>query len=611
MPITNTARNGILLSCITLLIAASVPCLGQKVAGFLTDYEKSGFKASPDYAATLAFARRIEKASPWIRLTSFGVSSQGRELPLIVLSKDRAFTPARARNTGKPIVLVQSGIHAGEIDGKDASLMLLREIAVTKSLARLADNAVILFMPIFNVDGHERRGPFNRINQNGPEETGWRVTARNLNLNRDFLKADAPEMRAWLRAFNAWLPDLVIDIHVTDGIDFQYNLTWSMEMNENASPAVVAWQKELRDSFVSGMASRGDPVCCYVWPREDKDLSKGLLAGAAGPRFSTGYVAIRNRAALLVETHMLKTYKDRVTATYRLLIEVLDFVNRKAGELRRATKMSDEETAKRFSSSSDTARFPLSFRTTDASHQIEFLGYESEVKKSAVSGGEYQVWHHDKPVKISVPLFDQVAPAKTVVPPKYYLIPAEWTECADILRLHGVVLARLRGSREFNVETYVFSKPKWRETPYEGRHTVDTRIETSRGIARFPAGTWVVRLDQPSARAAIHLLEPEGPDSFVSWGFFNAIFEQKEYFENYVMEDIAASMILKDKRLEAGFMQRVAQDSTFARDPRARLNFFYEKSPWSDKRMNLYPVARCMEAIPADMLLQENRVPSR
>ncbi|MBL0174073.1 MAG: M14 family metallopeptidase [Ignavibacteria bacterium] len=557
-----------------------------------TDYEKSGFVSSPRHDATMAYLERLRKASPWISVQRFGVTPQGRDLPLVVLSKDRAFTPAAARRSGRPVVLIQAGIHAGEIDGKDAGLMLLRDIAVTKTLARLADHAIVLFMPIFNLDGHERQSRTNRINQDGPVEQGWRVTAQNLNLNRDYLKADAPEMRAWLGVYNAWLPELLLDCHVTDGIDFQYNLTYSMEMFENAPPPVVRWQRGLRDSFIAGMERQGDPVCPYVFPREDRDLSKGLLTFPAPPRFSTGYAAIRNRAAVLIETHMLKPYKARVTATYRLLVEILSHVNADPRGLTGAVREADDETTRRFSAVADSATFPVAFTSGGGSTPLRFLGYESSLVPSRISGGTYQVWDHRKPVTVTIPLFDDARPSKRVRTPLAYLVPQEWTKAVDVLRAHGLVLERLAEPATVPVETSIFSSPKWREAPYEGRHTLQQKQTPRRETASFPAGTYVLRLAQPAAQAAVHLLEPDAPDSFVSWGFFDGVFEQKEYFEDYMMEDVAVQMLASDTALKTAFETRLATDTAFAKNGRARLNYFYERSPYADARLNVYPVAR-------------------
>jgi hypothetical protein len=309
---------------------------------WITEFERSGGTRTPRFEETLDYCRKLEKASPWIRVTSFGVTPRGRKLPLVILSKDRAFDPASAARTGKAVILIQSGIHAGEIDGKDASLMLMRDIAVTKTLPHLLDSTIILFVPIFNLDGHERFGPFNRINQDGPEEMGWRVTAQNLNLNRDYMKSETPEMQAMLRLFTAWLPDFYVDCHVTDGIDFQYDVTYAVEPPPYLDARVSGWiQRTLLPAAIPVVEQSGHKIFEYVFPREDRDLSKGLNAGASTPRFSTGFAALQNRPAVLIETHMLKPYKMRVEATYHFLRGMIGAINANPSALRAAVRAAD------------------------------------------------------------------------------------------------------------------------------------------------------------------------------------------------------------------------------------------------------------------------------
>ncbi|MCB2203106.1 peptidase M14 [bacterium] len=573
-----------------VLLAAANSAAGQD---WETYYEASGGVASPDFAETMKYLQRLEQASTWIHVTDFGVTPQGRRLPLVILAKDGEFTPERAAASGKEILLIQAGIHAGEIDGKDAGMMLLRDIAITHDLASLVDSTIVLFMPIFNLDGHERRSPYNRINQNGPEIMGWRTTAQNLNLNRDYLKADAPEMRAWLRLFNNWMPDMLIDCHVTDGIDFQYNLTYTMEMHGNMSPPVVTWQRGLEAACIDGMQAKNDPIAPYTWPRERSDLSKGIVDWASPPRLSTGYAAVRNRANLLIETHMLKPYSARVQATYNMLELVLRYVHDHHGSLRAAVRAAEKRDLAHFGSG-DTTSVPVAFRAAGSTREFHFLGYASEVHESEISGGEYVTWDHSRPMEATIPLFDDVQPTVSIRPPRFYLIPQEWKDVLEVLRFHAVELARLTRDIRLIVETYVFSEPKWRESPYEGRFTVEAEQQTRQDTMIFPEGTYVVDMAQASARAALHLLEPRAPDSFVYWGFFNAIFERKEYFEDYVMEAMAPDMLENDPQLRAEFEQRLASDSTFAASPRERLMFFYQRSPYWDKKKDVYPVRRLM-----------------
>ncbi len=566
---------------------------GQSPQEWLTYYEQSGYVRTPRYGETVEYCRRLDKASPWVKYTSFGVSPQGRDLPLVILSKDQIFDPRKAAASGKAIVLIQSGIHSGEIDGKDASLMLMRDIAITKQYASLLDHTILLFVPIFNVDGHERFGPYNRINQNGPVEMGWRTTAQNLNLNRDYMKADTPEMHAMLRLFTTWLPDLYVDCHVTDGIDFQYDITYAIETAQNTDAGVARWIKEkLLPESLPKVEAAGHKIFYYVFPREDNDLSKGLTGGAAPPRFSTGYAALQNRPSMLIETHMLKPYRTRVEATYHFLRAMIECVNNDAHALRSAVRAADETTAC-LGLAPTPAFLPLSFRLTEQRSMVKFLGIATRFEPSTVSGGTRRIYTGE-PVELTVPFYNDVLVTDSVAVPFAYLVPQEWRFVKERALLHGIRVEQLLRPVTLEVESYRFSDVKFRERPYEGRHGVTFTANPVREVRTYPRGTYVIRTNQRAAKVAVHLLEPRSPDSFVAWGFFSAIFEQKEYAESYVMEEIGAKMLAEDEQLRREFEQKVMSDSMFAKSPAARLNWLYLRSKWADPSLNVYPIGRLM-----------------
>ena len=578
----------IFIALITLSLARS-----QSVSdNWLTYYEQSGFKKTPRYDETMQYCRRLEKASPWIKVTTFGKSPEGRDLILVVISKDGAFDPKKVHKTDKAILLVQNGIHSGEIDGKDACLMLLRDIAITKTKSSLLDHAILLVIPIYNVDGHERFGPYNRINQNGPEEMGWRVTGQNLNLNRDYMKADAPETQAWLKMFNEWLPDMFIDAHVTDGADYQHIVTLGIEKHQNLPEPVRSWVMEKFVPILSSLKTNGIPVAPYISLRDHEDPLKGTQGGVAPPRLSTPYVAIQNRPALLIETHMLKDYKSRVEGTYQTIVAVMDLMNKEYKSLRTAVKQTDERTIKNIENP-----FPIRFETTETPNGIfHYLGFKQKNERSDVSGST-RVIYTKEPFEADIPTYDSVIVSKSVELPKAYLIPPQWQEVIKRLRIHGVKIERLKKPAELEVEIYKFSNAKWQQNPYEGRHSVTYSVEKITEQRAFPAGTALVRLNQRAARVAINALEPEAPDAFVAWGFFAAIFEQKEYTEDYVMEPMAREMLSRDVALKEEFETKLKSDTAFAKSSFARLNFFYQHSPYWDKNINLYPVARLVKDV--------------
>lgn len=584
-----------------LLLCPWMTAFAQVPAGWETVYEKSNFLETARYAETIEYCKRLDEASPWAAYRTFGTSPQGRALPLLILSSDGAFTADEARKTGKAIVLIQSGIHAGEIDGKDASLMLARDIVITKIRSTLLDRAIILFVPIFNVDGHERFGPYNRINQNGPSEMGWRVTAQNLNLNRDYLKADAPEMRAMLTLFAQWLPDFYVDCHVTDGMDFQYDVTYGIEVYRNIDQEVATWiQRRYVGPMVAAVEASGHLIAPYIWPREYNDISKGFFSSASYPRFSTGYGATQNRPSLLIETHMFKPYKQRVSATYQILLATLEIVNREADNLRKAVLAADQRVID-LPLSAAGRYLPISFRPTRVSTDWTFKGYRTRTIHSEVTGSSLITFESTPEVR-TVPYFAGSEVVDSVEVPRYYIVPQEWTAAIDVLKSHGIKFRRLRQAVELDVRMSRLSDPRWQEEANEGRHSLQFKSSESAERRTLPAGSLVVPLAQRSGKIVVNLLEPKAPDSFVRWGFFDSIFEQKEYAELSVIDRIARQMMERDPKLRQEFTAKLRSDSSFARNPWARANFFYQRSPYRDESLGLYPVARVFGEIDASLL---------
>jgi hypothetical protein len=557
-----------------------------------THAERTAHVATGRYAEAVDFCRRLAATSPYAHYTTFGVSGEGRELPLLILSTERAFTPEAARRSPRPLLLVQNCIHAGECEGKDACLELARDMLVCGQHLELLRGVNVLILPIFNVDGHERCGPHNRVNQNGPQEMGWRTTAVNLNLNRDYMKADAVEMQAWLRLWNTWRPDLIIDNHTTDGHDHQYDLFYAVTADQDVAAPVAAWVKEhLLPGVLPALAADGYRALPYSFPRNPEGLSEGIMAtGPMSPRLSTGYAAACNRVGILVETHALLPYGRRVRATYEFLRRTLEILSQAPQALRSAIRQADEQAIAARGGDHD-GQVPLHFEPADESRRITYHGVEAHQRPSEVTGGE--VLEYTKtPLDVETDLFEGWRTALAITPPVAYLVPPQWTAVIARLELHGVRLLRLAAPCTLEVESYRFEDVKFAETPYEGRQTARYQTVPIRERRAFAAGTVVVPLAQARAKLAVHLLEPDAPDSLAGWGFFNAIFERKEYFEAHVMEPIARQMLADDPGLRKELEERLAADEAFAKDPRARLDFFYRRSPYWDAAYCIYPVAR-------------------
>ncbi|MET0753429.1 MAG: M14 family metallopeptidase [Pyrinomonadaceae bacterium] len=562
--------------------------------------EQTDYQRSWNYADTIAFAQKLAKASALIEYKSFGKSGEGRDLPLLIVSNDKAFTPEKAKKSGKAIVFIQAGIHSGEIDGKDAGFALLRDIAITKTRADLLKDVVIIFVPIYNVDGHELSSPYNRINQNGPQEMGFRGTSTNLNLNRDYMKADTSETRAWLALWNEWKPDFFIDCHVTDGADFQYNVTYEYAHFQEVSPLIKNWMDTHFDgNIVPKVEKEGNLLTHYV-EFAGREVTGGIATFIATPRFATGYTPLRNRAGLLIETHSLKPYKSRVRGTYDILRYSIEEINQNKASLFEANHKADEETIERSKTYDANRKFPLRLEITDKSTPLAFKGVEYKLEKSDISGGN-RIVYGTKPLNITIPRFDDAKVTAAVAPPLYYIVPPQWQEVIERLQAHGIEFQRTKEPLTIEVESYRFTEPKWSPFSFESHVTLAYKTNPIKETRTFPANSVVVPLAQEAANAAIHLLEPDSQDSFMYWGFFSAIFEQKEYGEGYVIEKLAREMLAKDANLRKEFEEKL-KDENFAKNARARLTFFYERSPYFDKRIGLYPVGRIVTRLDGKIL---------
>jgi murein tripeptide amidase MpaA len=562
--------------------------------------EQTDYQRSWNYADTIAFAQKLDKASDQIVYKSFGKSGEGRDMPLLIVSNDKDFTPEKAKKSGKAIIFIQGGIHSGEIDGKDAGYALLRDIAITKTRADLLKDVVIIFVPIYNVDGHELASPYNRINQNGPQEMGFRGTSTNLNLNRDYMKVDAPETRAWLALWNEWKPDFFIDCHVTDGADFQYNVTYEYAHFDEVSPFIKNWMDAHFDGNIVPKVEREGNLLTHYVEFAGREVTGGVATFIATPRFATGYTPLRNRAGLLIETHSMKPYKSRVRGTYDVLRYSIEEINQTKASLFEANRKADEETVERGKTYDANRKFPLRLDITDKSTPFQFKAVEYKKEKSDISGAE-RIVYGTKPMTVTIPKFDEARVTASVAPPLYYIVPPQWQEVINRLQEHGIKFQRTQAPLTIEVESYRFTEPKWATASFESRVTMSFKSNSIKETRTFPAGSVVVPLAQEAANVAIHLLEPDAPDSFMFWGFFSAIFEQKEYGEGYVVEKLAREMLAKDENLRKEFEEKL-KDPNFAKNPRARLNFFYDRSPYSEKRIGLYPVGRIVTKLDEKIL---------
>lgn len=555
-----------------------------------TVYEKSGYVETGRYPEAVDYCHRLERASPFARVIRFGVSPEGRPLIALVISRDRAFTPDAAMRSGKPLIFIDNGIHSGEIEGKDASLILAREILITKCEAALIDRVNLLIVPVFSVDAHERFRAYNRINQNGPQEMGWRATAVNLNLNRDFIKADATEMQGMLHLLHTWKPDFFFDNHTTDGGDWRYSVQIGVCTGPDVAAPVADWSRAMVAAIQPQVERDGYLMAPYFGGFDPAHPERGLSVDTFGPRYSHGYLAAMNRPAMLVETHMLKPYRHRVETTYSLVKRTIEYCGQNASGLKAAIAAADQADA----TLTPGTPMTLTAKTGTQSHPFVFKGWTYKPYMSAVSGAMIPAWTHE-PQDIPTTIRDTFEPALTLDAPAAYAVPPQWSDAIALLEQHGLSVVRTSKPVSDTFETFRFENARWARGPFESRFQPDFTTMKIQERRTLPEGTVIVRAAQPGARLLMHLLEPDAPDSLIRWGIFNTIFEQKEYFEDYAMEPIARKMLEQDPTLRAEFETKL-KEPAFAASPRARLDFFYERSPYADEKLNKYPIVRLTAA---------------
>lgn len=538
---------------------------------------------SPNYVDTRAWFDRLDAASDLIRLEQFGVSPEGRPIYAVMASKDGpTFDPA------KPVLMIQAGIHPGEIDGKDAGMMLLRDIAFYGKDA-LLDRVNLILIPILSVDGHERASAYSRPNQRGPRIQGWRNTATNQNLNRDYLKLDQPEMRAVRGLIVKYQPDLYVDVHVTDGMDYQYDVTYGFNGEDGAysrSPAASAWlDTVLKPAMNDALSAQGHIPGELVFGIDEQDPKKGLGDGGLGERYSNGWGAAAHVPTILIENHSLKPHEQRVLGTYVFIEEALRLMAEKGADLRAATA-SDKALR--------PAEIPVNFESdpTPVSTR-DFLGIRYETYDSPASGRREIRWLGEPDPEVwKLPYYGS-KPSLMLKRPTAYWVPATRPDLIERLRVHGVQMEQIDAARTVLVSMLRLIDPTLAPRANEGH--VQATVKDVKVEARdwtFPIGSVRVPTDQPLGDVVVLLLEPQSSESFFAWGLFPEVLSRVEYIEGYAIAPLAERMLAADPALKAEFEARLAADPAFAADPEARLGWFYERTPFYDDHYRLYPVGR-------------------
>ncbi len=551
----------------------------------LTSFEKSNGKKTATYFEIVDWYKNLAETSSKINIMEMGPTDAGYPLQLVLVSADGRFDTAGWRKKGKIIILINNGIHPGEPDGIDASMMVVRDII--KNKIKLPLNVVLAVIPVYNIGGCLNRNSYTRANQNGPEEYGFRGNSQNLDLNRDFTKCDSKEAKTFTKLFHFLSPDIFIDNHVSDGADFQHTMTLISTQYDKLGPVLGNWLKnDFEPSIYTGMKLKGWDLIPYV-DFENNDLEKGINMFFDPPRYSSGYAALFNTLSFIPETHMLKPYEQRVRSTYDLMVTFIETGSRSASDIIAKRKYAKDELLKQ-------EKFPLSWKM-DSSRltTIQFKGYEKDQAPSDATGLNKMIFNHDKPFTKEVKFMNAFKPQKTVAAPRAYIIPQGWHSVIDLLKLNQVIVNKVQRDTLYNLTTYHIDEYKSFPKPYEKHHkNYAVSVSASVQPTRVLKGDHIIYLNQPGKRYIIEMLEPTGDDSFFAWNFFDAILQQKEGYSDYRWEDIAATELKNDPILREKLDAKKAADPKFASNSAEILNFIYRNSRFYEKAHLRYPVYR-------------------
>lgn len=553
------------------------------------------FETNPDqtltYHEVIACFEKMAAAHPDIfHLETAGSTDSGYPLHVAVLNTAGVFDPEQIRRSGKRILLINNGIHPGEPEGIDATVLLLRDYLTKPQLQKTLEHLAIVFIPVYNIDGCLNRNRFSRANQDGPESYGFRGNARNYDLNRDFVKCDSRNARSFNRIFQTWMPDIFVDNHTSNGADYQYTMTLiATQHNKLEAPLGQFLQETMLPELYADMKTRNWEMIPYVdSPNEIPD--SGIVGFCDYGRYSTGYAALWNTIGFMPETHMLKPFKDRLWSTYHFMDVVIHFINRHHAEIGKARAQALETTRQK-------NIFHLDFAPDQKKHDsIPFKGYEAGYKPSEVSGLPRLWYDRSKPYEKNIPYYNYFNPSVSVEKPAAYILPAAWENVIERLHLNGVDMQPLSKDLEMETETYFIGEFKTRNA-WEG-HAFHYGIELEKRTMqrKFHKGDLVIFTNQRANRYLMETLEPNAPDSWFAWNFFEPILMQKEYFSAYVFEDLAAQFLKENPEVKAELDRKRKADPAFASDASAQLDWVYRHSPWYEPTHRMYPVARVMDA---------------
>ena len=550
-----------------------------------TVFEKSNGTKTPTYHETIDWWQKLDAQSGKVKMLTMGMSDAGYPLHLIVVANNGDYNFDNIRKNNKRVILVNNGIHPGEPDGIDASMLLARDIVINK--VKLPDNVVLAIIPVYNIGGCLNRSADYRVDQNGPEEFGFRGNSQNLDLNRDFIKCDSKEAKAFAEIFHLTDPDVFLDNHVSDGADYQHVMTLICTQHSKLGGVLGEYlNKTFEPGLYASMKEKGFDLIPYVNAFGDTPDS-GWPEFFESPRYSSGYAALWHTFSFISETHMLKPYDQRVKSTYELMKTFIDFTSKNSSTIKQLRDQTKQAVKTQ-------AEFPIAW-TLDRSQSSKriYKGYTAAYKPSDVSGQRRLYYDRSKPYEKEVPFYNFYKPSVNVQKPKAYIVPQGWWTVIDLLKVNKVQMTQLKKDSTIEVEVYRIDDYKTAARQNEMHH-INSDVKTSVSVKqmKFKKGDYYIPMNQPANRFLIETLEPTASDSYFAWNFFDGILGQKEGYSGYAFEDIAADYLKTNSDLKNKLEQRRATDTAFAKNGRAQLNFVYENSPWVEPDYLKYPVYR-------------------
>jgi len=550
---------------------------------FKVPFENGNGNQCPTYAEVVAFYAGLGASFETISINDGRPTDSGELLQLVVFDPDKQFFDPEHKKT---VILINNGIHAGEPDGVDATMLLFRDLATGKIKA--PKNVIVAAIPVYNIGGYLNRNSTTRVNQDGPEEYGFRGNARNYDLNRDFIKADAANTWGFHKFYHLLDPEIVIDNHVSNGADYQYVLTYIMTNHNRLGKNLGDYlDQTVMPALVSDLKKKKTEMTPYVNAWGETPDKRGFAQFDDTPRYATGYTSLFNSIGFVVETHMLKKYDKRVRATYDFMVSTLEF----------AEKFSDAIRDKRSANASEFVpgkQYPLTWAIDSAKvGKLEFLGYEGIYKKSDVTTGNRLFYDRKKPYKKTIPFYKEYKPVKQVSIPEYYVIPQGWWNVTRLLQANGIEGRRIENDTVIEVEGYRIVDYKTRQSAYEGHYPhYNTNLMRTVSKMTFRAGDYLYPTRQKGVKYLMETLEPEAVDSFFNWNFFDTILQQKEGYSDYVFEDLAAEILRQNPKLQSELNQKRNSDPEFANNPETQLDWVYKHSVYYEKAHLQYPVYR-------------------